>query len=419
MSVVPGWRRWTGGIGGGAFFVTFWQAQRVVLQAVWLVLVARLLGAEEFGQLAGLLGLAAGLGGLSGLGYGLVMFRDVVRDRALTGERWRTLRQVTLLSGVVLGLVFVGASQWLGPDRTPFVALASIAVAEMIAFPLTAGGAFAFAAHERMGWSAALPALMAFARLLAMALVWWRLEEVTLLHVAVAHGASSVLTAIASLVLVDRVLRPVPGRLRLAWRHFLEGLGFCWVWAGTSMLGSLDKAIVLRWGGGEVAGLYSVVYRLAAMFAMPIEALTTSASPRLFRAAAPDDDGGRLARRLALAVLAYCALAAVVIWFLAPLVPLLFGAEYQPAVAAVRGMIAFVPLFGLRTLGGNVLLGRGQAALLARFQLVALAVMFGAGVLLVPRYGLWGAVAAAIATEAALCLAVWNAIRRLRRHGSP
>lgn len=401
--------RLRGGISGSTLLVTFWQAQRLLLQAAWLVLVARLLGPGDLGGFVGLIGLATTLGGVSGLGFGLVMFRDAVRDPSVFGDRLRSTLAVTLGSGAVLGLVFVGAAPLVtASDASPAVLLA-IAFAELIALPVTAAGSFAFAAHERMGWSAGLPALLALARLLASAGVWM-LGEASVARLAMAHAIGSGAAAVFGLAAIVLLLRPAPGGLGLRARAFRDGLGFCSSWAGTNALSSLDKAMVLRWGGGEVSGHYSVAYRIAAIFAMPIEALTTSATPRLFRSGHAGNAETGFIGRLLLAALGYGALAAGFLWFVAPLAALLFGRGYEEVASTARTMALFVPLYGLRVLGANILLARGEIPRLAAIQAAGVAVMLALGAALIPVGGLAGSVYTIIATEVLLGLLIWTSV---------
>ena len=414
MSIIRGRTRFRDGIPGSTLLVGFWQAQRLVIQAMWLVLVARILGPGEFGKFAGLVGLAATLGGISGLGFGLVMFQDAVRDPSVLGDRWRTTLLVTLLSGIALTLGYLIVGPTLTATSAPLMALVAVAIAELVAFPVTSASTFAFAAHERMGWSAALPTLMAYNRLAATAVVWVLFEHPTLLHVAIAHVIASCTTSSFSVAAVAGVLRPPLGRVRLEMRAFRDGFGFCSVWTGTSALSSLDKAMALRWGAGEIAGLYSVVYRVSAIFAMPIEAMTTSSTPRLFRSFHRGNHERRLVGQLALGALAYSVMAGGILWCAAPLAPHVFGIEFMAAVPATRVMTLFIPLYGLRVLGGNILLARGLKHVQSAFQVVGVVVMVVSGKFLISEFGLWGCVYTILATEALLCLMIWTTIVRAK-----
>lgn len=397
------------GISGNTLFVTFWQAQRLLLQAAWLVLVARLLGPGDLGAFVGLIGLATTLGGISGLGFGLVMFRDTVRDLSVFGARLRSTLAVTLASGAVLGLLFVVAAPAVTATAPSLVVLVAIVVAELLALPVTAAASFAFAAHERMGWSAGLPALLALSRLIASGSVWlWGEPEVA--DLAVAHAIGSAVAAAFALAATAMLLRPPPGGIVFQRHAFRDGMAFCSSWAGTSALSSLDKAMVLRWGGGEVSGHYSVAYRVAAIFAMPIEALTTSATPRLFRSGHAGDAERGLIGRLLLVALGYGALAAGFLWLVAPLAAILFGRGYEEVAATARAMALFVPLYGLRVLGANILLARGKIARLAGIQATGVAVMLVLGAWLIPAFGLGGGVYTIISTEILLGILIWMSV---------
>lgn len=406
-------RRLRDGISGNTLLVTFWQTQRLLLQAAWLVLVARLLGPSELGALVGLIGLAITLSGLSGLGLGLVMFRDAVRDFSVFGDRLRTTLAVTLVSSAVLVVLFLGAAPVVTAGETTLAVLVAIAIAELVALPITAVCSFAFAAREKMGWSASLPAVLSLARLLAAGSVWL-MGDPTLMQLVVAHAIASITAGAFALIAVVLLLRPRPGRLEFPLQAFRDGMAYCSSWAGTNALNSLDKTMVLRWGGSEMSGHYSVAYRIAAIFALPLEALTTSATPRLFRTGHQGNTETGLILRLVLASLVYGALAAGVLWLVAPFVAMLFGQGYEKVASTARAMALLVPLYGLRVLGANILLARGKIPRLAALQAISIVLMLALGSILIPAYGLSGSVFTILATETLLCTFIWATVRNTR-----
>lgn len=396
-------------ISGNTLLVTFWQAQRLLLQAAWLVLVARLLGPGELGAFVGLIGLATTLGGVSGLGFGLVMFRDTVRDPSAFGDRLRGTLLVTFASGAALGLLFVGIGPLLTASHPALLMLVAVAIAEVVALPVTAAASFAFAAHERMGWSAGLPALLALCRLLAAASVWLT-GTPTMPRLAGAHAIGSSAAATVALAAVVLLLRPASGRAAFRRSDFRDGAAFCFSWAGANALNSLDKTNVLRWGGGEVSGHYSVAYRIAAIFAMPIEAMTTSATPRLFRSGHVGLPEHRFIGRLCAIALGYGLLAAASLWLAAPFAARLFGHGYEEVAAAGRAMALFVPLYGLRVLGANILLAHGRTLRLVAMQMSGIAAMIAIGALLIPALGLRGSIYTILAVETLLGSLIWGSL---------
>ena len=143
---------------------------------------------------------------------------------------------------------------------------------------------------------------------------------------------------------------------------------------------------------------------------MPIEALTTSATPRLFRSGPAGDAERGLIGRLLLVALAYGALAAAFVWLVAPLAAILFGRGYEEVGAAARAMALFVPLYGLRVLGANILLARGKIARLAGIQATGVVAMLVLGAWLIPAFGLGGSVYTIISTEILLGILIWMSI---------
>ena len=62
-----------GGLARGSLSVLGWNVARLGVQLVWMLLLARNLGAQGYGSFSGLSGLAIALSGLVGAGLGLRM----------------------------------------------------------------------------------------------------------------------------------------------------------------------------------------------------------------------------------------------------------------------------------------------------------------------------------------------------------
>ena len=155
----------------------------------------------------------------------------------------------------------------------------------------------------------------------------------------------------------------------------------------------------------------------ASRLASPILAVFSASYYRFFAAGAQGIDGTiALARRLALPVLSLGVAAAAVLWVVAPLAPLVLGADFASAESAIR-WLALVPLLqAIFYLGGDVLTGAGHQGVRSGIQLGAAALNIGLNLLLIPAYSWRGAAVATLATDAALALALWAVVvRRARR----
>ena len=397
--------------------VAFWQAARIGGQAAWVVLIARLLGPQGYGGFVGAAGLATALGGFTGVGMGLVMLQDVAREPGLFGQRWRTAIVACLGSGSVLAGLFLGLAGWVIGPGVPISVLVALGLSEVLLFPVVSVAAFAFSSQHRMGVAAALPAMAALGRVLA-ALAFWRLAPQRTLEVyAWFHAGTLLLCAAAAWTWVQVGLRPPRAAFRLGGRELGEGLGFSVVWMVGNALASVDKTLVLRWAGAEVAGLYAATYRFATVLALPVDALTMAAGPRLFRHGGGAEKQPGLIARLLVSALLYTLAAALATWALAGVLPWLLGPRFEPAVAAARWMALFVPCYGLRLLGSNVLMASDCKKLRATIEGCGLGLLVLLGLCWVPTHGLDGAVAMICVTEATLAAMVWAVIWRRGIHG--
>lgn len=394
--------------------VAFWQALRIAGQALWVILIARLLGPQGYGLFVGAAGLATAMGGFTGLGLGLVMLQDVARDPSLFGDRWRKAIVTSLVSGTALVLLFVIlASLVLGHD-IPLTVMIALGLSELLLFPIVSVAAFAFSARHQIGIAAALPALMALFRVLA-ALAFWMIAPIHSLDAYVwFHVSATLLCASLSWLWVELQLQPKRVAFQLNRHDLSEGLGFSVVWMVNNALTSLDKTLVLRLAGAEIAGLYAATYRFAAVLALPVEALTMAAGPRLFRHGGGIEKQPGLIPRLLLTSLLCGFVAGTALWVLAGILPWLLGPKFGPATPAARWMALFVPCYGLRLLGSNILMASNCKRLRVMIEGCGLGLLTILAFLWLPGHGLKAAVAVICTTEALLALATWIVIWRQR-----
>ncbi len=153
-----------GNLARTSILVMFWQGIRIVCLAAWIIIGARVLGATNYGLFSGTVGTASALAGLVGLGGGMLMYQYSASDRAQFPRYWKQCLFLCVLSALPLSLLF----SLLTAGLLPWHALGLIALSEIIAFPFVTNAAFAFSANDRLGWSAALPALNAILRLAAI-----------------------------------------------------------------------------------------------------------------------------------------------------------------------------------------------------------------------------------------------------------
>ncbi len=124
-----------GRLARNTYLALFWQVVRVGAQGLWLIVIARKLGAEGYGAFAGAAGLAVFLGAFGGLGLGLVLLKKVSKDRRSFSVYWHKALKWTLGTGAVLVLIFLLVETPQFEPGTRFAALIVVAFPRRCFFP--------------------------------------------------------------------------------------------------------------------------------------------------------------------------------------------------------------------------------------------------------------------------------------------
>jgi O-antigen/teichoic acid export membrane protein len=394
----------------GAALLTFWQLIRVGLQALWMLVIARTLGASGYGLLAGYTGLASAMGAFTGLGFGLTMLQEASRDHSRFGTTLRHASGATVISGTGLWLLFTVAGNALLGHGLPTFAIACVGIAELLAFPTAILSSYAYQAHDRPGMAGMMYAVIPASNLLAVAAFLVCGSDRSLTGYVPYHAGFACIGATGAWIVMRCHLTPGKAQAPLPTRSEIkESAGFSLMRVVDTAMVALDKSLVLRLAGPEVAGYYTVAFRLASVLAIPVSALAMAALPRLFRARKPAETT-RLATSLLSASAVFGILAAIGMLASASLLPWLLGASFADTAHAARMLCATPLLLGLAATGANVLVTSQRRLLRTAAQATGLAVLYGLGVLLVPRDGIEGAAAMLQGALAVTALLLWLAI---------
>lgn len=391
---------------------TGWQGLRVALQALWVILLAREIGPADYGSFAGMAGLAATIGSLTGLGFGMLMVQDASRNREQFSAAWKRALYLAFFTGLALWGAYMGVAPVVFHMRVSPWAYAAIGLPELVCFPVTIMAAYAFQLHERMGWAGMLFTLITIGNLIAVGVFLCASPTRTLAFYLPFHAACSILASICAVALVVHLLAPSAAPLTISRRDMSEGLGFSLMRIADTGMTSLDKTLVLLLAGNHVAGIYGSAYRFVAVLAMPATSLGMAALPRLFRNHDVDTEAQtKLVNILVATTIIYGLLAAALAYLLSDLLPILFGRAFAEAAGVARWMAVFPLLYGLYTLGCNVLITSDRRTLRVLVQAAGVVILAITAFLLIPRFGVQGAIGMLLLTHFTTALLLWGLVR--------
>jgi O-antigen/teichoic acid export membrane protein len=384
-------------------------------QALYFVLLARLLGSVQYGVYVGTFALVSMVGQYSSLGSDTVFLRYVSSDRKKFAPYWgNVLIVICVLSVLVSVLLHLIGRFILNPASAAIVFPAAISVCLCTQMAFAAGRVFQ--AFEQFRITATMNLLTNVMRLIAAAIM-----------VAVLHHATAWQWVIASLVvsLAGAVIAVVMVTIKLGWpkfqmalvkKHAAEGLQYSFSQSTSSAYNDLDKTMLSHYGMNVANGVYAMAYRVVEIATIPIFSIRDAAMPKFFTQGAKGIEHAAALGRTLLNKAIWLGLAAAACMFLmAPIIPYIVGHDFADSVSALR-WLCLIPFFrSIHQMTGSALTGAGLQRYRTASQCIAAAFNFGINLWLIPHYGWRGAAWASLLTDGGLGVMNWVIVARLTR----
>lgn len=406
--------RWRPGVlARNTALATMWQGLRLALQFAYLILVARMLGAHGYGLFAGSVALAASLSPLAGVGFTMIMVREVARNPESFPIYWaKLLRSLVVSIPLLLGMMLLLTALFL-PIEGYGEVVTLICAAELIAMPFVTATSVAFQAHERLGRSVFNHVQLNAVRLIVIAILTLTAHE-GLLEFAWGYFCATAFAATLSLIQVRLAFGAPLWKQSAIYGNLREGIGFSLNIAANSAHGEIDKTLLLRLGTSTVAGNYSLAGRIVTAANMPLSAYIISAVPRLFREGSHGITSAALqARRLLAPILIYGVVVAVIIVVLSPLLPWIFGKDFAEGSSLLLWLAPIPLLSGISQLGLNVLIAVGRLRTRLAIEITALTANVVLNLFLISLWGGTGTAVALLASQFMLAVLPFFAIHRM------
>ncbi len=378
--------------------------------ALWVHL-SRVLSPEGFGVLTFGTALLSYFVLAVTLGIDTVAAREIARDPGQAQRLVPTVLGVRLALAAAAGAVYAVVVVVL---PNPPVVRVALGVLGVLLLARAVQVDWVYRGLDRMGvlavWQAATAALSAAVALLAVR----GPDDLAVGALAVA-GAPLVLNLVLLLVYRRRLGRVRPS---VRWRSWLPVLGPALPLAASAFAGSvyynLDKVMLEGLRTTAEVGYYGVGYKVYGLAIAPTAVLLSAFFPSL--AAAYGDAARQRAAATAYArAMLAVGLPAVVagIFLAAPLIAILFGDAYAPAVPALRLLLANAGIVYVAMAHGNPLTAWSHERPYMRIVLGGAALNVVLNLLLIGPFGIVGAAGATLVTEAAVMVGMAALFRRV------
>jgi O-antigen/teichoic acid export membrane protein len=384
------------------------QGTGLVLQAVYFVVLARLLGAGQYGAFVGAFAFTGLLSSYCSLGSGLILLRHVsAKPDAFSGYWGNIFISVCGAGGVLVAVLAFAAPHFLNSASAPLVIFA--AISNCLFAPLIEQTARIFQCFQKMRVTVVLNLLTNCMRALTAAGMLFGLHHATARQWAI---ASTLVTGAAAIIACTTVMASY-GRpsfsLSLFLKHGMEGLGFSFAASTTTVYNDVDKTMLSHYGMNAANGIYSMAYRVVDIATMPIYSIREAVYPKLFQHGKEGvADAAELTNRLLKRTVPVSIIIALITFFAAPLIPRFLGPGFAESVAALR-WLSVIPVFRcVHIMVGSVLTGAGMQGYRTLAQLAVALLNLVLNVYAIPRFGWLGAAWASIITDGTLCVLTWG-----------
>lgn len=392
------------------------QGLRIVLQAVYFVIIARALGTEQYGAFVGATALVAIVGPFASFGSGHLLIKNVSRDRALFGEYWgNALFMISVSGSLLIGLVLLIAPILL-PKTISLLLIFLIAVTDLIFARILDTAGQAFGAVLLLSKTAQLNILPQVTRLMAAFTLISFFPKPGAMEWSFLYLASTAISALVGVLMVHRSLGFPKLALSRIVPEMREGFYFSISLSAQTIYNDIDKTMLARLSTLEATGIYAAAYRLIDVAFVPVRSLLAAAYARFFQHGSTGLKGTiDFAKRLLPIAGIYGAGAGIGLFLFAPIIPYVLGNEYAGAIEALRWLAPLLLIKALHSFAADTLTGAGFQGWRSALQVLIAIFNVLVNLWLIPLYSWRGAAWSSFASDGFLLISLWLMIAFLYR----
>ncbi len=371
-----------------------------LLSAFIIVMLARGLGAEGFGQYSFAMAFVAFFAIISNFGFHSLLVRNVAKNKSLTNKYINNIITLKLFFGLAaLAAIFI-VSLFINKSLPVLIAVYILGI-EVVVGGFTDIMRALFRAYENMKFDAIAQIIekIIWAGLLLLVIYM----KLTLLNVALAILFSSALGMAISYIFVSRYITKIKFEIdTVFWKHILiQAWPFALMGLFSLINFKIDQIMISFMKGDLLLGIYSASYKIIDILGVLPSLLLTSLYPVFSRFDAENKPLLKKSFDLALRYVIILSIPVVIGVFLLSnqIIMLLYGAEYFDSISVLKILI-FISLISFINTPLYVLLnaiGKQKITLINTAFTAAVNIIMN--LILIPTYGINGAAFATIVAE--------------------
>lgn len=389
------------------FWALLGLAGPTFLQLIYIVLAARILGAELTGNVFLIVSVALVASSFVGLGAGGLVMRDTARAKDSAPFAFGRAKAMSYVTFPFLLPLVVICGWYITKGQVPLWIILAIGLSDLLAARIVTTSWSLFIALEEQIRASFLICMLPLLRLVAVGLTVLWPEEERIVAFPVLYFIASFSALAWSLYFVQSRIGNSP--LSFSGIDHFSGVSFSLTWLNSTLQTESDKLLLGLLATPAAVAVYAVASRLMDGAAMPPRALRVSFQARMFREGA---DGHlsvyKLTVKLLPLVILYGLFAWFCFWLLAPIFVWVFGEEFA-ALESILPVLGVLPLIrAISDYGAEIFMSSDKPAIQALTQTFTTILRVIVGFFLIGEFMLEGAVSTALIVSAVSAVILWG-----------
>jgi len=386
------------------------------IQAIYFVIIARTLGAAQYGAFISTSALANIFAPAVGLGTEMVLLKNIARNPRSFRIYWGNAMFTSACCGTAAITILISFYTILFGRSASIAVVVCICVADLFFARLLEVIYAAFQGFGNLSGRTKLMISLNLFRLGGIGSLALLSSHATAMAWSFIYLATSIMTCLGGICWTFKLYGAPAIDLKLLRRELCEGMYFSASMSSMSIYNDIDKSMTARLSGLNAAGTYAAAYRLIDYAFLPIRSILMSAYPEFFRKGESGlKQSACYGRRLLGLSLPYSFSISIVLFLCAPLIPLFLGKSFADAVPALRWLCPLPVLKSFHYFAADSLTGAGFQKQRTIIQAAVAAFNVGLNFWLIPVFGWLGASWSSLASDGCLAVLLWLILRRFER----
>lgn len=387
------------------------QGLSVFIQAAYFIIVARVLGAQDYGIFIGITAFVKLIIPFVGFGTSDIFLKKVARNSKLFRGYWGTTLLTCFICVVGFIPILLIVAKFLFPDKASLLLVLLILLADLVGLKMWELASAAFIAVDNYRLASQAKILYSIGKFLAAVTLLAFFKDGNIIAWGYLYCIGSILPATVSLLKVNQLFGTPIFNLKKYRPEFSEGIFFAISNSAEDINAQIDRTMLVSLATAGAAGIYAAGYRFIDVGYMIIIAVMSATYTRFLRHGASGIKNGlKFALRLVPIAIGYGLLSAISLISIAPFVTSILGPDYAEAANVLRVLAPIHLIATLQFIAADVLTGAGFHKVRSILQVTAAIFNLGLNLYLIPRFSWYGAASATLISETFKLLSLWGLV---------